>query len=1071
MRTGGLIILACAWGAIAGRAEPAAEGKGSVELALKGQPRAIVVIAENPTRAAHVAAREFIHYVQKISGVELPLHVDAAAPPYSQAPRRVLIGESSETRTLGLKNTDFAEQEYLVETRGSNLILMGRDAEEYGVISYEKNGFWPAARSPGVLFLPMGTLYAVHSFLEKHCGVRWYLPGEVGEVCPRAERLLFTNLHGRTKPWTRYRFSSRHAYRDPFHFYGHADPDQRVSVPGPDMLRWMVRMKIGGSPYACCHSFGSYPKRFGEAHPEWWKEGKPTPVWPHPDYANPALIQQATQDALDYFAGQFPKGVQPDGSQIMAAGDYFCVMPEDGRKGLIWSEAGEKLRDNDPRVQEGQEGFSCGWASDFVFNIANQVAWKVHEKYPGKWITCAAYAPYFNPPQKLDRMAPNLAVQQCGWMHRSFAPAEWDYQARNLEAWGKIAGQLYIWEYYLEQNESNFQACPVVFPHQVARTIRFFHATKVRGMFFEASAARAQPDKPWSDGLLANPAEDLLNHYVTWKMLCDASLDVDRLLDEHYRLFYGPAEKPMKEFFTLIEGFWAAAAKDRPAAGAPGQSQGHPRCTAGMVKALEPKIRAALDAAKAEPYRNRVELMYQAIFKLTERKAAVQEEQNSRRRRLACPVATAAPVVDGKLDDPGWKNAAETGPFVSPEGIQPVVSTTARIMRDSENLYIAFNCPEPRAGKTASAPTVDPAKVADDRVEVALDVGRSRTNAWCLTVSPAGAVQGAATQVKASDSQRVPPVQAAAATTPLGWCAEVKVPLATLTQSPIAPGEVWGVNFARTRSSVGELDPEPRLTVWAPTFGAFRKPVEFGVLDLSARPAPAANGLPAPIVHYDFEEIERNQVPDRAGGEVDGAPQSSPAALRTLTGGTPWDPGQCLVPGVKGRALQFGGKDSRQFLEVALAPAVNVAADDFTIAFWYRSARPSGAFLQSTTSKPYWGLSVVEAKGSFALNLVFGGDPAMVTSTQFSAPAPLGDGRWHQIVLAMDRGRNARIYVDQIQVAAPHIGAQKGSLKRYLTIGGPYNYLEGALDEWALYPGAFGQKEIECLYQALRPPD
>ncbi|MDP6506209.1 MAG: hypothetical protein QF886_21470, partial [Planctomycetota bacterium] len=150
-------------------------GRGYVGLVYGGKPRAVVVVAENPTRVAQVAAKEFIHFIEKITGQKLSLHVDAMVPRRSRAPRRVLIGESRLTRELGIKSGDFADQEYLIETREKDLILIGRDVQEYGLISYEKNGLWPTAgrRGEGTFFKPMGTLYAVHTFLEKYCGLRW----------------------------------------------------------------------------------------------------------------------------------------------------------------------------------------------------------------------------------------------------------------------------------------------------------------------------------------------------------------------------------------------------------------------------------------------------------------------------------------------------------------------------------------------------------------------------------------------------------------------------------------------------------------------------------------------------------------------------------------------------------------------------------------------------------------------------------------------------------------------------------------------------------------------------------
>ncbi len=235
--------------AVAGEGDT--RGKGHVPIVYNGKPRAIVVVAENPTRPAHVAAKELIHYVKKITGVELQLHVNGAAPSKSRAPRRVLVGESTMTREHGLRNADFELQEYLIETRGQDLILMGRDAEEYGLISHEKNGLWPTAGrlKSKVVFTPMGSLYAVHTFLEKYCGVRWYLPGEIGEVCPRGDKLVARNLHLRTKPWTRYRWASRTNQPDPFGFYEGQTKYKPKRMPFRDMILWLVRMKIGGRLY------------------------------------------------------------------------------------------------------------------------------------------------------------------------------------------------------------------------------------------------------------------------------------------------------------------------------------------------------------------------------------------------------------------------------------------------------------------------------------------------------------------------------------------------------------------------------------------------------------------------------------------------------------------------------------------------------------------------------------------------------------------------------------------------------------------------------------------------------
>ena len=523
-------------------------GKGTVLIARDGKPATVIVLARNPTRPAQLAAKEFAHYVGKITGAELPT-VSDDAPLAQSASNRVLIGESAETRKLGLVNGSFAVQEYLVQTQGHTLILMGRDAEEYGPITYEKTGYWPTTGDwRTVFFLPVGSVYAVHTFLEKYCGVRWYLPGDIGEVCPTQTTLTASDVHLRTRPWTRCRWSSRQIYRDPLKFYGWRQPDERVCIPVRDMALWMFRMKMGGSPYACNHAFTRYYERFGKTHPEWWKDGKPSDQYPHPDYANPELIRQAAQDAIEYFStGKKYPGATADG-------DYFAIMPNDGKKGLIWSAAGERLRNNDP---DRQAGYSCGWGSELVFQMVNTAAHIVRQKHPDKWITCSAYAGYSLPPKTIAALEPNVSIQRAGFLDSAFAPPQWKWETENLAAWSKLTPELYVWEYYLTQWFQKFKAFPVVYPRYVARSMQFLRQIGVRGMFFEASAAKL-PAAAYSDGALANPAEDLLNHYVTWKLLSDPSQDVEQLLQEFYPLFFGPAVPPMKEFFTLLESRWTA---------------------------------------------------------------------------------------------------------------------------------------------------------------------------------------------------------------------------------------------------------------------------------------------------------------------------------------------------------------------------------------------------------------------------------------------------------------------------------------------------------------------------------
>ncbi|MDD5707648.1 MAG: hypothetical protein PHR35_17145, partial [Kiritimatiellae bacterium] len=150
-----------------------------VTLVENGQPRATIVLAERPTRAAQLAAYELQYHIRKITGVDLPM----AAETQPATGARVLVGESAATRELGLKSADFAPQEYLIAfrptgptspTAPNTLVLIGRDKADTNRVDYASgNGFLD-------LFDEQGTLYAAYDFLERFCGVRWYLPTDLG---------------------------------------------------------------------------------------------------------------------------------------------------------------------------------------------------------------------------------------------------------------------------------------------------------------------------------------------------------------------------------------------------------------------------------------------------------------------------------------------------------------------------------------------------------------------------------------------------------------------------------------------------------------------------------------------------------------------------------------------------------------------------------------------------------------------------------------------------------------------------------------------------------------------------
>ncbi len=101
-------------------------------LVKEGKPNATLVIAAKSRQATLLAVAEFQHYIEKISGTQLPVLTDE----YPVKGTLILIGESTFTRKLGYKNEDFFKDESVVKTGWEKnfryLLIMGRDHESYG---------------------------------------------------------------------------------------------------------------------------------------------------------------------------------------------------------------------------------------------------------------------------------------------------------------------------------------------------------------------------------------------------------------------------------------------------------------------------------------------------------------------------------------------------------------------------------------------------------------------------------------------------------------------------------------------------------------------------------------------------------------------------------------------------------------------------------------------------------------------------------------------------------------------------------------------------------------------------
>lgn len=171
------------------------------------------------------------------------------------------------------------------------------------------------------------------------------------------------------------------------------------------------------------------------------------------------------------------------------------------------------------------------------------------------------------------------------------------------------------------------------------------------------------------------------------------------------------------------------------------------------------------------------------------------------------------PVIDGKLDDPIWKNASTvTGfeTFIPYFGRTVPEQTTVFMAYDAENLYFAFQCvdPEPSKIKTSLAPRD---KInSDDWICINLDSFNDQQGLYALYVNPAG-IQSDSKFAAGKEDFSVDIVwYSAGMLTPTGYTVEVRIPLKSIRYSDSNP-TVMSVFFERYVSRKSEHSSYPHL--------------------------------------------------------------------------------------------------------------------------------------------------------------------------------------------------------------------------------------------------------------------
>jgi len=438
-----------------------------------------IVVGKDASESEQWAASELKKYLKEISGAEFNIVSDDSMTFVNE----IIIGFNKHSQKLlgdGFVEPELMDESFFYKNIQSNLVLLGGKQR--------------------------GTMYAVFSFLENEFGMRWYTPNVT--TLPKREQFNFNRINHYEKPTLRVRNDFYYEAFDPV---------------------WAAHNKINGAMgfreqhgdiegYWAVHTFYRFmpPTEFFDSHPEYYSliEGK--------------RIHERAQLCL----------TNPDVLEIIT--DRLKVVMRENPSNLIYSVSQNDWRNpcqcDNCQAIVSKEGAESGIIVWFV----NQVAERVKEEFPDKYVGTLAYQ-YTRKPPKNIKPKENVVIRfcsiECCFAHDFESCPENQEFLIDLETWSSFTPHLYIWDYVV-----NFSHYIMPYPNFMVLqpNIKTFIDNNSIGIM-EQAAYQSR------GGEFAE-----LRSYLISKLLWNSEVNVDDVIDDFLVGFYGRSGQYIRKYLDLL---------------------------------------------------------------------------------------------------------------------------------------------------------------------------------------------------------------------------------------------------------------------------------------------------------------------------------------------------------------------------------------------------------------------------------------------------------------------------------------------------------------------------------------
>ena len=699
------------------------DNEKQLTLAADGMPECEIVVPEGSSPTSKFAAQELQSFLEQSTGAKIPLTDKAAG-----SKTAIIIGDNTLSAAAGIEVKKLPRDSFVIRSAGNRIYIAGRDDLNADPRKTVNEGVW------GQLY-ERGTLFGVYDFLERFAGVRFYFPGPTGTIVPKHKTLSVPAMDIIEKPDYTVRELSIYSGA----WYEPGQPNDGWA--GRNLSSYRLRSRTDYIPN--CHGLSrlGYLTRFGTSHPEYFAlmsngQRHNNPALPHPGQLcfSSGVREEIYKDAEAFLTGKTAeqRGVKTErfGYCWDASGfqpGYFNIMPQDSFYECTCPECRKHF-------SKGPQAIS-----DFIWGFAVETAERLKKNEIPGYVTMMAYPPYINLPNvKIPDNMLVMVAERGPW--NESLPEIQAKDDREIAGWvKKTGGRVWLWTYANKEGGLGIPGIPSLTPNCIGSYFKR-HKENIFG-------AKLQTEV---DQYIFN----YLNFYVFSKVAWDNSTDVAALLNEHYRLMFGPAADTMHKIYERFEGIWL-----KKIAGKPVDTPEGPVCIAPSEYELWNKIyspeelaslTALFDLAEKQTGNDPEALKRVKFIRSNFLDALVRNarEYNAKKGAIADLIFNVKDIpvggkitLDGKLDDPAWKNSAVI--LLSPfnQGKMPV-KTTVRGLKDKDYIYFAFDCEEPEMKNIIASKrdNDDPNIWRDSSVEIFLNPSGDRKKYYQILVNAAGSV-------------------------------------------------------------------------------------------------------------------------------------------------------------------------------------------------------------------------------------------------------------------------------------------------------------------------------------------